>query len=555
MPASPNTVPSQATSSGARPARTPEDGRLPSADKLTIGALLVSTFVMILNETLMNVALQPLMEEFQVSEPTIQWLTTAFMLTLATVIPITGFLMQRYSLRAVFTAAMGLFILGTALAAAAPGFEVLLAGRVVQASGTAIMLPLMMTTVLTLVPLHRRGVVMGNISIVISVAPATGPALSGLILHLADWRWLFLMILPIAVIALFLGRPRLNKDPGTVGKRLSIPSLLLAVPGFGGVVYGISQIGGGHGTEDVSADSAPGVDPMAIGVLILGVLCLVAFALLQVKLQKSDSALLNLKPFAFTMYTRALGMMLLMMIALFGALILLPLFLQTIRGLDTLQTGLIMLPGGLLMALMAPFVGRLYDRVGPKPLVIPGASILIIALFCMSLLSPTTPVGMVLALHLLLSSGLALLFTPAFTTALNPLPKALYSHGTAALNTLQQLAAAIGTAALVAAVGLGTAAAANSGMNPDDAAVEGFRVAFRLAAVLSIVTLILATTLRATPAPDVDDAEGELTGPSGAEAPDAERAGVAPAGTEPADTEPADTDIEDRAQEGSGTKS
>ncbi|MCH8560703.1 MULTISPECIES: MDR family MFS transporter [unclassified Nesterenkonia] len=542
MPASPNHVPSQVKAPGAAPTPPHDDGRLPSADKLTIGALLVSTFVMILNETLMNVALQPLMEEFQVTEPTIQWLTTAFMLTLATVIPITGFLMQRYSLRAVFTAAMGLFILGTALAAAAPGFEVLLAGRVVQASGTAIMLPLMMTTVLTLVPLRRRGVVMGNISIVISVAPATGPALSGLILHLADWRWLFLVILPIAVIALFLGRPRLNKDPGTAGKRLSIPSLLLAVPGFGGVVYGISQIGGGHGTQEVSADAAPSVDPLAIVVLVVGVLCLISFALLQVKLQKTDSALLNLKPFAFTMYTRALGMMLLMMIALFGALILLPLFLQTIRGLDTLQTGLIMLPGGLLMALMAPFVGRLYDRVGPKPLVIPGASILIVALFCMSLLSPTTPVAMVLGLHLLLSSGLALLFTPAFTTALNPLPKALYSHGTAALNTLQQLAAAIGTAALVAAVGLGTAAAVNSGMNPDDAAVEGFRVAFRLAAVLSIGTLILATTLRATPA-----AEGQ-----GSEAGDVEAAGTGAADSEAADTD--DTGIEDRAQAGSSTQ-
>lgn len=242
------------------------------------------------------------------------------------------------------------------------------------------------------------------------------------------------------------------------------------------------------------------MDPVAVAVLIVGVVCLTAFALLQVKLQKTDSALLNLKPFAFTMYTRALGMMLLMMIALFGALILLPLFLQTVRGLDTLQTGLIMLPGGLLMALMAPFVGRIYDRVGPKPLVIPGASILIIALFCMSLLTATTPVPLVLGLHLFLSSGLALLFTPAFTTALNPLPKALYSHGTAALNTLQQLAAAIGTAALVAAVGLGTAAAVNSGMNPEDAAVEGFSTAFRLAAALSVGTLILGATLRATPA-------------------------------------------------------
>lgn len=536
MTASPNSAAPQKSAPRAA-APSSDDGRLPASDKLTIGALLVSTFVMILNETLMNVALQPLMEEFQVSEPTIQWLTTAFMLTLATVIPITGFLMQRYSLRGVFTTAMGLFILGTALAAAAPGFEVLLAGRVVQASGTAIMLPLMMTTVLTLVPLHRRGVVMGNISIVISVAPATGPALSGFILHIAEWRWLFLMILPIAVIALLLGRPRLNKDAGTKGKGLSIPSLLLAVPGFGGVVYGISQIGGGHGTQDVSADAAPGVDPVAVAVLIVGVICLAAFALLQVKLQKSDSALLNLKPFAFTMYTRALGMMLLMMIALFGALILLPLFLQTVRGLDTLQTGLIMLPGGLLMALMAPIVGRLYDRVGPKPLVIPGASILIVALLGMSLLSPTSPVPMVLGLHLFLSSGLALLFTPAFTTALNPLPKALYSHGTAALNTLQQLAAAIGTAALVAAVGLGTAAAVNSGMDPDAAAVEGFRVAFRLAAVLSVGTLILGATLRATPA-EATEPEPQDTELNDAEARDA-------AGN---DAAAADADVEDRAQ-------
>ncbi len=536
MTASPNSAAPQ--KSAPRAAPPSDDGRLPASDKLTIGALLVSTFVMILNETLMNVALQPLMEEFQVSEPTIQWLTTAFMLTLATVIPITGFLMQRYSLRGVFTVAMSLFILGTALAAAAPGFEVLLAGRVVQASGTAIMLPLMMTTVLTLVPLHRRGVVMGNISIVISVAPATGPALSGLILHIAEWRWLFLMILPIAVIALLLGRPRLNKDAGTKGKGLSIPSLLLAVPGFGGVVYGISQIGGGHGTQEVSADAAPGVDPVAVAVLIVGVICLTAFALLQVKLQKSDSALLNLKPFAFTMYTRALGMMLLMMIALFGALILLPLFLQTVRGLDTLQTGLIMLPGGLLMALMAPIVGRLYDRVGPKPLVIPGASILIVALLGMSLLSPTSPVPMVLGLHLFLSSGLALLFTPAFTTALNPLPKALYSHGTAALNTLQQLAAAIGTAALVAAVGLGTAAAVNSGMDPDAAAVEGFRVAFRLAAVLSVGTLILGATLRATP-PEANESEASDEAAAG----DAELSAA----------ELKDTDVENRAQTQAGS--
>ncbi|GAA4917727.1 MDR family MFS transporter [Nesterenkonia rhizosphaerae] len=495
-------VPKKSSSSKAQatgPA-APTDDTMTSAEKLTIGALLVSTFVMILNETIMNVALPRLMDVFDVSEPTVQWMTTAFMLTLAVVIPTTGYLMQRLSLRTVFSLAMALFITGTALAAFAPTFSFLLVGRVVQAGGTAVMLPLLMTTVLTLVPVRRRGVVMGNISIVISVAPAVGPTLSGFLLHIADWRWLFLVILPIAIIALFLGRPRLNNDPGVKGQRLSIPSVLLAVPGFGGLVYGISQIGGGHGAAEVEAADGAGVDPVAIAVLIVGVVCLAAFALLQIRLQRTDSALLNLKPFKYSMYTRALIMMLLMMIALFGALIMLPMFLQTVRGLDTLQTGLLMLPGGLLMALMAPFVGRFYDKIGPRPLVIPGAIILIGALFCFGLLNATTPVPLILTIHLVLSGGLALLFTPAFTTALNPLPRELYSHGSAVLNTLQQLAGAIGTAALVAVMGIGAAAAAANGLGAEESAVEGFRAAFRMAAGLSVVVLIIGSTLKPTKA-------------------------------------------------------
>ncbi|MGO1192641.1 MAG: DHA2 family efflux MFS transporter permease subunit [Nesterenkonia sp.] len=500
------------STSEAPPAQRPaDDARLPTADKFTIGALLVAAFVMILNETIMNVALTPLMEQFQVSETTVQWLTTAFMLTLAVIIPTTGYMIQRFSLRGVFTAAMGLFIIGTAACAAAPGFGFLVAGRVVQAAGTAIMLPLMMTTVLTLVPLRRRGVVMGNIAIVISVAPATGPAISGFILWLADWRWMFLTILPIAAAAMLLGRPRLASETGTKGQGLSIPSVLLAVPGFGGIVYGISQIGGQGPAEPGAADAGPEISLTALAVLGVGAVILTAFALLQVRLQKSGAALLNLKPFSYSQFTRSLGMMLLMMIALFGALILLPMFLQQVRGLDTLGTGLLMLPGGLLMAVMAPFVGRLYDRVGPKPLVAPGAAILIGGLFCMSLLSTTTPIWVVLALHLVLSAGLALLFTPAFTTAMNPLPQPLYSHGSALLNTLQQLAAAIGTASLVALVGIGAAAAASQGAEPEAAALEGFRTAFRVASAMSIGTLLLGLTLKATPAEEDQSAPAART--------------------------------------------
>ncbi|GAB3184383.1 MDR family MFS transporter [Nesterenkonia halophila] len=485
----------QTSPSDPPPAEAAPD-RLSAGNKLTIGVLLVSAFVMILNETVMNVALQPLMEEFQVAESTVQWLTTAFMLTLSVVIPTTGWLMQRLNLRATFTLAMSLFVVGTAVAGAAVGFPMLLVGRVVQAAGTAIVLPLMMTTVLTLVPLHRRGVVMGNIAIVISVAPATGPALSGTILHFADWRFLFLTILPIAAAALLLGRPRLSDDGGGGSEKLSVPSLLLAVPGFGGLVYGISQLGGGgHGA---GAADGVSVDPVAVVVLILGALFLAAFTLLQIRLQSQGTALLNLQPFRYSMFTRSLLMMLLMMIALFGALIMLPLYLQTARGMDTLQTGLLMLPGGLLMALLAPTVGRLYDRVGPKPLVGPGAALLVIAMFLLSLLGADSSIWLVLGLHLMLSLGLAFLFTPAFTTAMNPLPQPLYSHGSALLNTLQQLAGATGTALLVAVMGIGAAAAASGGAGADEAQIAGFQTAFRTASIMSIGTLLLGLTLRAT---------------------------------------------------------
>ncbi|HUG51340.1 MAG TPA: MFS transporter, partial [Terrimesophilobacter sp.] len=183
---------------------------LGARNKLVITLLLVSAFVVILNETLMSVAIPHLMRDLSITASAAQWLTTVFMLTMAVVIPITGFLLQRFNTRPVFLAAMTLFSTGTLIAAIAPGFEVLLFARVVQATGTAIMMPLLMTTVMTLVPPASRGRTMGNISIVISVAPAIGPTISGAILSVLDWRWMFLLILPIALGALALGAARIK---------------------------------------------------------------------------------------------------------------------------------------------------------------------------------------------------------------------------------------------------------------------------------------------------------------------------------------------------------
>ena len=253
--------------------------RLSARDRTTITVLLVSAFVVILNETIMNVALPRLMHEFNVSASAIQWLATAFMLTMAVVIPATGYLLSRFPIRTVFIIAMGLFSAGTLLAGLAPGFEVLLLARVIQASGTAIMMPLLMTTILDLVPSHRRGAIMGNVSIVISVAPAIGPTLSGIILHSLSWRFMFLFVLPIAVIALILGSRLLPTDSSRAAAKLSLPSLLISIPAFGGLVYGLSGIG--------SPDAQ--TQQLAIVALVVSLVFLLAFVLLQLRLQRTDA--------------------------------------------------------------------------------------------------------------------------------------------------------------------------------------------------------------------------------------------------------------------------
>ncbi|MGH3652333.1 MDR family MFS transporter [Glutamicibacter sp.] len=457
--------------------------RLSKQNFTTIAVLIVSSFVVILNETIMNVALPVLMDEFNVTADAIQWLSTIFMLTMAVVIPMTGFLLQRMSIRNVFVLAMGLFTLGTLLAALAPGLSVLLVARVIQASGTAIMMPLLMTTILHLVPAERRGVLMGNVSIVISVAPAIGPTLSGLILQYLSWRFMFIVIIPVAVAALLIGTPRLSRDVDGASTPLSIPSLILAIPGFGGLVYGLSGL-------------SVGVTPLNLGILVGAVLCLLAFVFLQLNLQKEDKALLDLRPLNYKDFTLSLVLMMFSMISLFGVIILLPMFFTNVLGIETLTTGLIMLPGGLLMGVLAPLVGKLYDKVGARPLIVPGALVLLVSLLGYAMiLDADTPIWLLVVMHLVMSLGLAFIFTPAFTTALNPLPHSLHSHGSALLSTLQQLAGAMGTALLVGVVASSTAAKIAAGSDPLTASVEGFQPGFLIGAGCSIGIVVIGFLL------------------------------------------------------------
>ena len=474
-----------ATDSAA--ASAAEEKRIGARNMLAISVLLVSTFVVILNETIMSVALPHLMEDLDITASAAQWLTTAFLLTMAVVIPITGFLLQRFTTRGIFITAMTVFSVGTLIAAIAPGFEVLLAARVVQAVGTAIMIPLLFTTVLTLVAEQNRGRIMGNISIVISVAPAVGPTISGLILSVLDWRWMFIIVLPIAVVALIIGTLRIPNVSETRKTPLDVLSVILAAFGFGGIVFGLSNLGtavGGIAAVEAWA-------PLAVGVVALAL-----FIFRQLALQKKDIALLDLRTFKTRSFSMSIGLVMISMISLFGTLILLPLYTQDVLGLDTLTTGLLLLPGGLVMGLLAPFVGRLYDRNGPTVLVIAGSIIVSLALWGMTMLGENTAVWWVLVAHVGLSIGLALLFTPLFTSGLAGLAPKMYSHGSAILSTVQQLAGASGIALFITVLSSRAAALGADGATAVSATAGGIHSAFVYGAIISLIAIPVAFFIR-----------------------------------------------------------
>ena len=462
----------------------------------TIPLLLVAAFVVILNETILAMALPHLMTDLQIDAVTAQWLSTAFMLTMAVVIPITGFILQRFDTRPVFLAAMGLFSAGTLLAAFSVGFPMLLGARIIQACGTAIMMPLLMTTILNLVPMAQRGRMMGNITIVISLAPAMGPTVSGLILQWLGWRWIFLLVLPIAVGTMVLGYFRLKNVSDPQVMRIDVPSVVLSAFGFGGLVYSLSKIG---------ERSDGGTLLLAVS-LTVGVVSLLAFVLRQVTLQRSGFPLLDLRTFTRPTFTLSLGAMMVSFAALIGSAILLPIYLQNVRGLPTVTAGLILLPGGLLMGLMGPVVGRLYDRFGPRVLTIPGSLLVVGALFGFSRITQSTPIPGLLALHITMMVGLALTFTPLFTSGLNVLPKRLYSHGSALVGTLQQVAGAAGTALLVTVMALGQARALSEGAGPVLAQQSGIQGAMGIAAYIAIAGVVLVCFIgKPTDLPTDDD--------------------------------------------------
>lgn len=464
---------------------TRADNRLDPKVRGVIAILLVSAFIVILNETTLNIAIKAVMDDMGVTERTAQWLTTAFMLTMAVVIPVSGWLLERLSTRRVFLLAMSLFIAGTFIVAIGPEFGIVLAGRVVQASGTAVMMPLLMTTVLEVVPEHRRGVMMGNISMVIAVAPALGPTLSGLVLQVANWRTTFWIILPLAIALLVLGALKLETLNEPRNTPVDGTSVGLSVIGFGGLVYSLSLVG----------DPSVPVAQLVI-VLVVGLVALALFLVRQLRLARSGRALLNLGTFTHSGFRNAVVVVAIAMAAMFGTLIMLPLILQDALGMEPIHVGLMLLPGGLVMGVLGPQVGKLYDRVGPKPLVVPATALIATVLALFSLITVGTPSWFIVACHVAMSVGFAFMFTPLLTSALGSLPRPLYPHGSAAVGTVQQLAGALGTALFVTIYSTQTRAAAVGGLGTAEAMLSGSRVAFLSAAGICLLAFVGTWWLR-----------------------------------------------------------
>jgi DHA2 family lincomycin resistance protein-like MFS transporter len=449
-----------------------------------IGVLLVSAFVMILNETIMGVALPHLMGDFDITASVAQWLATGYMLTMAVVIPATGYLLNRFSIRPIYLTAIALFALGTLLAALAPTFGVLLIARVVQASGTAVMMPLLMTTILNVVAPAKRGQMMGTIAIVIAVAPAIGPTISGLILNSLSWRWMFWFVLPIAVAVLIVGIFTVRNVTTQRPARLDVLSLVLSALAFSGLIFGLSSIG----------ESLNGHAPLPIWIpLTVGGLALIAFIARQLVLQRTNTALLDLRTFKTPSFTLAVVLVFVSMMALFGALIVVPLYLQSVLHLSTLTTGLVMLPGGLVMAVLSPVVGALSDRLGAKPLVIPGTALIATSLVLFALtLDQNTSATLIAVLLSILNAGLAFTLTPLLSSALGSLTPELYSHGSATISTLQQVAGATGTALFITLMTSTTTSHLVDGSSALAAGVAGAHAAFVWGAMFALIAVAIS---------------------------------------------------------------
>ncbi|MCH1624522.1 DHA2 family efflux MFS transporter permease subunit [Fredinandcohnia quinoae] len=457
--------------------------------------LFIGAFVSFLNNSLLNVALPTIMVDLGIKDySTVQWLATGYMLVSGVLIPASAFLMTRFSNRSLFITSMAIFTLGTALAAYAPNFEVLLSGRMIQAAGSSVMGPLLMNIMLVSFPREKRGAAMGVFGLVMITAPAIGPTLSGYIVQYYDWRVLFEMILPLAVISLLLAIWKsTNVMEQNKNATLDYLSVVLSSIGFGGLLYGVSS---------ASADGWS--DGVVLTTLIVGGIALIAFIVRQLKM---DEPLLDLRVYKHPMFALASVIAIVNAVAMFSGMILTPAYVQDVRGISPLDSGLMMLPGAIIMGIMSPITGKLFDKFGPRLLAVVGLAVTAISTYMLAKLQIDSSYTYIIFIYSLRMFGMSMVMMPIMTNGLNQLPTRLNPHGTAINNTAQQVSGSIGTAILITIMNSVTKSEAKdlmAGVDPatlteastasltQHALLAGIQYSFYVTLVINIVVLVMA---------------------------------------------------------------
>jgi DHA2 family lincomycin resistance protein-like MFS transporter len=449
--------------------------------KAIVAVLVFSGFIATFNETILNVALSSLMVEMNVTAGTVQWLITAYMIVVAVLVPVTAFLMETFETKRLFLGAMTILLVGTVAAAFSGTFALLLTSRILQAAGTGMLIPIMMNTVLVVTPPQNRGSVMGACGAALTLGPALGPTVAGIVLRSFTWHALFIILIPIIILAMVLGSIYLVNASTVTKPKVDFISIILSSIGFGGFIYGISGISEQHGNIKIVAVIA-----------IIGIISLILFCKRQMSLKQP---MLNLRAFKYPVFTIGTLLVMISMMTVFTLAVMLPMFLEGAIKTTTFIAAMSLLPATLLSGVATPIAGKIYDKIGGKVLLPVGFAAILVPLFMLSRSNVDTSVMAVIVLFIVVDIGIALTMSPSQTIALSSLPKEYYTHGVAIVNTLQQLSAAIGSSLFIGIMSASQQKALNN-LVPEQAAVAtGFSIATLALAGFVLIGLCLSFSL------------------------------------------------------------
>jgi len=436
-------------------------------------AIIAGVFMVVLDSTAMNVALSTLVKDFGTDLNTLQWVVTGYMLAQASVIPLSGWLSDRFGAKTVFISAIVLFTIGSILCATPNSAEWLVVFRVIQGLGGGCVLPVAMAYVYRLSPISKVGVVMGIMGIPVLFAPAIGPVLSGWLVEYHSWRWIFLINIPIGIVCVLIGLRKLPKVDRTQVPGVDKYGMILGPLAFAALSYGVSQ-----GAESWTSDKT------LIG-LAVGVLALLAFVVVELR---SSTPLLELRVLGSIDFTAGILVQWVAQFALYGALFLLPQFLQQARGFGAFDTGLTLLPQAIASGLMMPIAGILFDRIGVRWLVVCGLSLVSGALYQYSHVDLTTESRDVILPLIMCGAGMGMMMMPMNTHLLNKAPRHLVNRVTSLTNSMQQVINSLAVSTLVTILSSRATArgiemqeaAAQSGISADNASPEALKQAAQM---------------------------------------------------------------------------